>query len=312
MKLIILAGIILLGVMARHPVNEEIVNQIKAEASWTPMEVDENPFAYWSEDEIKSMLGTKLLTPEQIENDDNVIFEDGSDLEDYPLNFDSREEWPDFIHPIRNQGHCGSCWAFGAAEAFSDRYTIASKGDFQEIFSPQDLVDCSAQNYGCNGGFVNKAWDYIHIVGAITDDCKHYTSGDDGKTHKCVKACDDSDTEYVRYKAGKKQHATTTKGGRGMIMRNGPVEGAFTVYEDFMSYSSGVYQHKTGKKLGGHAIKILGWGKEDDLYYWLCANSWGPEWGDNGYFKIQMGQVGINTQMYAGIPVVTEVEKVSE
>ena len=58
------------------------------------------------------------------------------------------------------------------------------------------------------------------------------------------------------------------------IMKNGPVEGAFTVYADFPSYQSGVYQHTAGAALGGHAIKILGWGVENNVKYWLVANSW--------------------------------------
>ena len=58
------------------------------------------------------------------------------------------------------------------------------------------------------------------------------------------------------------------------IMKNGPVEGAFTVYADFPSYKSGVYQHTSGDELGGHAIKILGWGSENGTPFWLVANSW--------------------------------------
>mmetsp|Transcript_1745 Transcript_1745/g.1707 ORF Transcript_1745/g.1707 Transcript_1745/m.1707 type:complete len:105 (-) Transcript_1745:48-362(-) len=93
------------------------------------------------------------------------------------------------------------------------------------------------------------------------------------------------------------------------MIQKGPVEGAFTVYDDFMSYGGGIYQHKSGKMLGGHAIKIIGWGKEGDLYYWLCANSWGPAWGENGYFRIQMGQVGINNKIYAANPIIKSLEE---
>ena len=66
------------------------------------------------------------------------------------------------------------------------------------------------------------------------------------------------------------------------ILNFGPVEAAFTVYADFPSYKSGVYQHVTGSALGGHAIKILGWGVEDGTPYWLVANSWNTDWGDKG------------------------------
>lgn len=64
------------------------------------------------------------------------------------------------------------------------------------------------------------------------------------------------------------------------IMTHGPVTGAFTVYEDFLTYEEGVYQHMSGKSLGGHAIKVIGWGVSDDVEYWLCVNSWNKTWGD--------------------------------
>ena len=72
-------------------------------------------------------------------------------------------------------------------------------------------------------------------------------------------------------------------------MTKGPVEAGFTVFEDFLTYKSGVYQHKTGSRLGGHAIKILGWGVENGVKYWLVANSWNEDWGDKGFFKILRG-----------------------
>jgi cathepsin B len=80
------------------------------------------------------------------------------------------------------------------------------------------------------------------------------------------------------------------------------MEAAFTVYNDFMSYSSGVYYHKTGGVLGGHAVKILGWGHDatTGLDYWICANSWNTTWGEKGYFKIKVGDCGIDGQVTAG------------
>ena len=89
-------------------------------------------------------------------------------------------------------------------------------------------------------------------------------------------------------------------------MTNGPVEGAFTVYSDFLSYNSGVYQHTTGEELGGHAIRILGWGVEDSTPYWLVANSWNQDWGDKGFFKILRGsdECGIESGIVAGTPKV--------
>jgi len=59
------------------------------------------------------------------------------------------------------------------------------------------------------------------------------------------------------------------------------------VFRDFMTYKSGIYVYTSGEPLGGHAVKMIGYGRENGIDYWICANSWGPNWGDNGYFKIK-------------------------
>lgn len=86
------------------------------------------------------------------------------------------------------------------------------------------------------------------------------------------------------------------------MMQYGSVTGAFTVYADFPTYRSGVYHHTTGGYLGGHAIKIIGWGTRSGEDYWLVANSWNPTWGDNGTFKIRRGtnECGIEGMVTAG------------
>ena len=87
-------------------------------------------------------------------------------------------------------------------------------------------------------------------------------------------------------------------------MTHGPVEAGFDVYEDFLMYSDGVYMHVTGNHMGEHAVKILGWGIEDNIPYWLCANSWNEYWGAGGYFKISRGhdECGIEKKVVAGLP----------
>ena len=86
------------------------------------------------------------------------------------------------------------------------------------------------------------------------------------------------------------------------LMTNGPIEVAFTVYSDFLTYREGVYSHKSGSALGGHAVKMIGWGVDNGTPYWLVANSWNEGWGDNGYFKIKRGnnECGIEGQAVAG------------
>ncbi|KAK9694078.1 Papain family cysteine protease [Popillia japonica] len=236
-----------------------------------------------------------------------------------PDNFDSRDEWPHCptIREIRDQGSCGSCWAFGAVEAMSDRVCIHSNATVHFRFSADDLVSCCYTcGMGCNGGFPGAAWSYWVRKGLVSGGrfgsnqgcrpyeiapCEHHVngtrpacSGDDNKTPKCHKECESS--YPIPYKQdlhyGKKSYSLRNNVAQIQteIMINGPVEGAFTVYEDLLHYKTGVYQHVKGAELGGHAIRILGWGVEDNTPYWLIANSWNSDWGDNGFFKILRGQ----------------------
>jgi len=88
------------------------------------------------------------------------------------------------------------------------------------------------------------------------------------------------------------------------IYNNGPIEVAFSVYRDFMTYKTGVYQHKTGGLLGGHAVKAIGWGVSNGTPYWIIANSWGSSWGQNGIFWIKRGsnECGIESNVITGTP----------
>ena len=111
----------------------------------------------------------------------------------------------------------------------------------------------------------------------------------------CKNYCD-STTSYTYFLAqlryGRSQYALpayNTVAMQNDIMTYGPITAAFYVYNDFFSYSSGVYRHVSGAFAGGHAIKIIGWGVEGGVPYWLCANSWGTGWGIGGLFKIRRG-----------------------
>jgi len=209
------------------------------------------------------------------------------------------------MHPIRDQGQCGSCWAFGSTEAFADRFTIASKGAVNVVFSPEDMVSCDKSDYGCQGGYINMAWSYLEKTGVVSEECFPYGASS-GTAPACQAKCSNG-AAFKKYKckSGSVVHPTTPAGIKAELATNGPMEGAFSVYNDFFSYKSGVYHHVSGSLAGGHAIKVLGYGNEGGLDYWLCANSWGPSWGESGYFKIKQGDCGINDQMYACSPDLT-------
>jgi len=255
--------------------------------------------------------------------------------EELPENFDPREKWPECptIREIRDQGGCGSCWAFGAVTAMSDRICIHSKGEQHVHVSSENLLSCCYScGFGCNGGFPGAAWSFWSRKGLVSggqygthqgcqpyeiEPCEHHVNGtrgpckEGGRTPKCHKTCENAEFKipYEKDKSyGQKSYSIKRDVNQIQmeLMTNGPVEAAFTVFEDFPNYKSGVYQHVAGKPLGGHAIRILGWGVEEGTPYWLVANSWNYDWGDNGTFKILRGEdhCGIESGVVAGLPKV--------
>merc|ERR1711972_1199032 len=99
-------------------------------------------------------------------------------------------------------------------------------------------------------------------------------------------------------------HSSNEQSIMQSIMTDGPVEAAFTVYKDFENYSGGIYHQTSEEQLGGHAIRIVGWGVEGGVKYWKVANSWNPYWGEKGYFRIRRGnnEGGIEDQAIASAP----------
>lgn len=278
---------------------------------------------------VKTLLGVDLLASYEFNKQMEITFYD-TDYSNIPERFDAREQWPrcPTIQQIRDQGSCGSCWAFGAVEAMSDRICIHSNGTNNVELSAENLVSCCHTcGLGCHGGFPGAAWRYWTTSGIVSGGaynskqgcepyeiapCEHHINGSRPQcqglkpTPKCKHECQEN--YKVSYKDDLfygKQSYRVSRNQRDIqkeIMQNGPVEGAFMVFEDLIFYKKGVYKHVKGKYLGGHAIRILGWGTENNTPYWLIANSWNSDWGDNGYFKILRGKnhLGIESQIVAG------------
>ena len=250
-----------------------------------------------------------------------------------PDTFDARTNWPNcesVINHVRDQSNCGSCWAHGTTEALNDRACIASNGAITKLYSVSDTTACCnflhCQSMGCNGGQVGSPWKWFESTGVVSggdfgdgelcfdytmEQCAHHVESSmpscDDVTQvnpQCKSTCQtNTSLDY----SGDKNNATSSYGIRGVdkikqdIFDHGTVTAAFTVYEDFPTYKSGVYQHTTGSALGGHAIKLIGWGTESGVDYWLAVNSWNNTWGDQGTFKIKQGDCGIDRQVHAGL-----------
>jgi cathepsin B len=273
---------------------EDQVDQINAKATtWT---ADFDLVKDLTEEEAQGMIGTYLTPSDYPEADWGALIENFQ----APASFDARVKWPDCVNYIRNQKQCGSCWAFGATEALSDRFCI--KGH-KVLLSPQYLVSCDTGNYGCNGGHLDVAWRYIENHGIPSDTCVSYKSGD-GDSGTCPRTCDDG-SALRRHKTIDIRNFSNPSSIQLEVMAHGPIEVAFTVYHDFYAYKSGIYKHTSGSSVGGHAVKLVGWGQENGVNYWICANSWGVNWGEKGYFRIAWGQVGIDRYGIAGVPALS-------
>ena len=250
---------------------------------------------------------------------------------DLPENYDPREAYPkcESLKEIRDQANCGSCWAFSTVEAMSDRLCIHSGQKDQRRVSAQNVVSCCTScGYGCDGGYPSEAWSYWKRNGIPTGGlygdkdtcqpyflpkCDHHVEGsygpcpDSTDTPECVETCDEGSGIDYTSDLIFGESAYSISGENNMMQElyeNGPIEASFTVYEDFPTYRSGVYQYVSGDVLGEHSIKIIGWGVENGVKYWLCVNSWNEEWGDKGLFKILRGdnECGIERGASAGMP----------
>ncbi|KHJ99367.1 papain family cysteine protease [Oesophagostomum dentatum] len=170
----------------------------------------------------------------------------------------------------------------------------------------------------CRGGYEIRAWEYITMYGVCTGGpygtkgaCKPYVFHPCGKhsdqiyygecpkksydTPKCTNICQRGyGIPYKKDKIYAKNFYWLPKDEKAIrkeIMTNGPVQASFDTYTDISSYKGGVYKHTAGGRSGGHAIRIIGWGKDNTTGedYWLIANSWNVDWGERGYFRMIRG-----------------------
>ncbi|ONM55304.1 Cysteine proteinase 2 [Zea mays] len=152
------------------------------------------------------------------------------------------------VSPVKNQGHCGSCWTFSTTGALEAAYTQATGKPIS--LSEQQLIDCgfAFNNFGCNGGLPSQAFEYIKYNGGL-----------------------DTEESY-------------------------PYQGV-----------NGICKFKNenvGVKDVNHAVLAVGYGVEDGVPYWLIKNSWGADWGDEGYFKMEMGKNMCGVATCASYPIV--------
>jgi len=205
------------------------------------------------------------------------------------------------VTPVKNQGSCGSCWAFSTTGAIEGRYYI-SRGTLNSL-SEQDLVDCSKENSGCSGGLMDYAFEFVVGNGGLCSEgdypyvgYQNWRCGDS----QCSKY--DPITNYADVRA--------TTAALEAACAEGPVSIAIEADQSsFQQYRGGVLDAACGTSLD-HGVLLVGYGSDAGQDYWLVKNSWGEYWGENGYIRLCRncnanngeGQCGI--LMSASYPIV--------
>jgi len=181
------------------------------------------------------------------------------------------------VTPIKNQGSCGSCWAFSTTGAIEGRYFVA-KGKLNSL-SEQDLVDCSKQNHGCYGGVMDYGFEYVEKNNGL---CKEDDYSYDGKQNwRCR---DNGCTKYDPINSYQDVTASTT--ALEAACMGGPVSVAIEADEySFQLYTGGVLTSKCGSNLD-HGVLLVGYGTDGSDDYWKVKNSWGEDWGESGYIRL--------------------------
>jgi len=188
---------------------------------------------------------------------------------------------PNRVSAVKSQGHCGSCWAFATTGLLEGQEVNANKSKMISL-SEQDLMDCSDSNYGCGGGIMDSALDDIAHMGGIESEKDYPYKAVEGKCRFIKTKVVMTDKKGVDLP----QHEDAIK---TFVAKYGPV--AIAMYADEMKhYKSGVFSSPFCDEDPDHAVLVVGYGTDPKMGdYWLVKNSWGPKWGEQGYFRIKRG-----------------------
>ena len=246
----------------------------------------ENPISILSDEERSRRLG--FLFDEEVKSGktESAPAVSGSSL---PSQFDWRDNsGRNYVTPVRDQGDCGSCWAFAATGGLEAQVLIALGLPGVDVDLCEQIVLSCSGGGSCSGGYVSTASDYLVGTGTNTESCYPYNESNGS----CGAACSQWEetatqlADWFYVSSGGVADETALKSA---IYNHGPVVAGFSVYADFYNYSSGVYSYSSGAYKGGHAVLVVGW--DDSAGAFIVKNSWGSSWGEDGYFRISYDEL---------------------
>ena len=250
-----------------------------------------------------------LLNQHFIRGNNEIVYEASKikeiiDKYKFPESYNFIEAEKPTVH-VKDQGNCGSCWAFASTTALA--YRFKKQGEDLDL-SPQHGISCYIRDCELGDYLINTHFNLVKN-GTVTEECLPYSSSNGISIESCPTKCKNGD-DIVKYYA---KNAYTTSEDYSQenyydivtaiidqLITKGPVESSIIVYQDFSSLISKsnckdiIYRYDGySQESGGHAVVIVGYGVENNRYYWIVQNSWGEDFCDGGFVKIEFGQIFI-------------------
>ncbi|XP_050225567.1 cysteine protease XCP1-like [Mercurialis annua] len=268
----------------------EMNQKMKNSGSGSGFTVGLNKFADMSNEEFRGKYLSKIKRPIKKLKNNLLMTSRQRNLQacDAPLSLDWRKKGA--VTPVKDQGDCGSCWSFSSTGAIEGINAIVT-GNLISL-SEQELVDCDTSNDGCDGGYMDYAFEWVIYNGGIDTEADYPYTAVDGTcniTKEERKAVSIDGYEDVDESDSDLLCATVLQ----------PISvGMVGSARDFQLYTSGIYDGTCSSNPADidHAVLIVGFGSEDGEDYWIAKNSWGTEWGMKGYFYLKR-----NTDLAYGV-----------
>lgn len=206
----------------------------------------------------------------------------------------------DWTTSVKNQANCGSCYAFAPLGSIESLIKIEQGNpDLSIDLSEQFIVSCGSEwmsEYfdGCEGAYSPGPYDFITTYGTLPESCFPYTSGS-GSVPPCSAKCSTWESLIIDVD-GWHAVADDTTSIKNALLQHGPLVAGMVVYDDFHSYPGGVYEHPgSDPDPMNHVVVIVGY--DDAQGCWICKNSWGTGWGEDGWFRIRYGDCRIGEEI---------------